>query len=354
MTEIKEKAAGGSNLAIYALCVAAGVVVGVLGGIAFSGGKGTGGADPVVAEYQGKSVNASEAFAAVKTRLFDLEDELYRTKEQAINDFVEQRLLESESKKRNLPVEQLLEKEAGGTVEEVADKDIESFLASKGLSLNDPRIRKEDVRDYLKFRKRYEKRQTYVAKLRQDANVKFFMKEPESPKIVVATDGYPSWGNPKAPVTIVEFSDFQCPFCSRAIATIDKIKQEYGPDQVRVIFRDMPLPSHNRALPASLAAHCANEQGKFWEYHHALFENQTKLEDADLKTYAKQVGLDEGKFKECYDSKKHQGLIDKSKREAEAAGIQATPSFIINGTLLQGAQPFEKFKEKIDRAKKAS
>ena len=342
---------GPNNIAMYALSALAGLVLGVLGALAFTGGGGgRGGDDPVVAEFNGKKVKASEAFAPVKTRLFDLEDEMFRTKEQAINDYVEQRLLENEARAKNMPLEQLLEKEAGGEVGDVNDKDIEEFLTSKGLSLTDPRIRKEDVRDYLKYRKRFDKRQAYVAKLKQNSNVKLHIKEPESPKLNVTIEGYPTWGNANAPVTIVEFSDYQCPFCSRAVPTLERIKQEYGPEKVKIVFRDMPLPSHNRAPAASLAAHCANDQGKFWEYHNKLFENQSKLEDADLKGYAKALGLKEADFAACFDSKKHMALVDKSRREAESLGIQATPSFVINGTLLQGAQPFEKFKEKIDRA----
>jgi protein-disulfide isomerase len=334
-------------------------LIGAIGGLAVgvlvtyfaagTGGAGRGG-DPVVAKYNGTPVKASEAFAPIKTRLFDLEEELYRTKEQAINDFIEQRLLDAEAKKQGLPIEQLVEKSLGAESGEVTDKDIESFLTSKGLSLNDPRIKKEDVRDYLRYRRRFDKRQAFVAKLRESANVKLLLQEPESPKLKVTADGYPAWGNPKAPVTIVEFSDFQCPFCSRAVPTLNQIKQTYGPDKVRIVFRDMPLPSHNRAEPAALASHCANEQGKFWEMHDKLFENQTKLEDADLKGYAKALGLDSAKFSECFDSKRYAGIIEKSKREAESLGIQATPSFVINGVLLQGAQPFERFKEKIDRA----
>ncbi len=355
MSETKEtKKSGGlgsnPNLPAYILCAAAGLAVGVLATLLISGGGG-GGSDPVVAEYSGKSVRASEVFGTVKTRLYDLEEELFRTKEQAINDFVEKTLLDAETKKRSMTLDQLLEKETGGTAQvDVDDKEIETFLTAKGLSLKDPRIRKEDVRDYLKYRKKFDKRQTYVAKLKAGSSVKVFVKEPESPKLEVTTEGYPTWGNAKAPVTIVEFSDFQCPFCSRAIPTIDRIKAEYGPDKVRIVFRDMPLPSHNRAMPAALAAHCADEQGKFWEYHNTLFSNQQKLEDADLKGYAKNLKLDENKFKECFDSKKHQATIDKSSREAGSKGIQATPSFVINGTLLQGAQPFERFKARIDRA----
>ena len=354
MTDSNDKSVGAqtqtSSFAMYALCVVVGVVVGVLGAIAFTGGNRGGGSDPVVAEYNGKSIRASEAFGQVKTRIFNLEDEMYRTKEQAVKEYVEQRLLEAEAKKQHMTPEQLLEKEAGGAVEDVSDKDIEGFLTSKGLSLNDPRIRKEDVRDYLKYRKRFDKRQSYVTKLEQTANVRLLLKEPESPKVKVVTDGYPTWGNAKAPVTIVEFSDFQCPYCSRAVPTLDRIKQEYGPDKVRIVFRDMPLPSHNRSNFAANAAHCAEEQGKFWEYHNTLFQNQSKLEDSDLKSYAKNLGLDASKFGDCYDKKKHQEMIDKSRKEAEELGIQATPSFVINGSLLQGAQPFERFKEKIDHA----
>jgi protein-disulfide isomerase len=316
-TGVPSGSSGNSPLLIYVLCAVVGLAVGVLGAMAFLGGGGSGGGDPVVAEFNGKSVRASEAFTQVKPRLFEIEEELFRTKEQAINEFIEQRLLDAESKKQNIPVDQLVEKEMGATPAEVTDKDIEEFLTSKGLSLTDPRIRKDDVKDYLKYRKKFEKRQAFVAKLRQGAKVKLMIKEPESPKINVAIEGFPTWGNAKAPVTIVEFSDFQCPFCSRALPVLDKIKQEYGPDKVKIVFIDTPLPSHPRAIPASLAAHCAEEQGKFWEYHNALFSNQAKLEDADLKDQAKTIGLDTKKFAECFDSKKHQATIDKAKREGE-------------------------------------
>lgn len=309
--------------------------------------------DPVVAEFNGVKVKASEAFTQVKTRLFDLEEEVYRTKEQAINDYVDQKILEMEAQKQKLSREELLEKEVGTVAtKEVSDQEINDFLSSKGLSLNDKRIKKDDVKEYLKFRQKFEKQQQYVAKLREAARVKILVAEPEAPKMTVTTEGQPTWGSSKAPVTIVEFSDFQCPFCARAVPIIEKIKQEYGPEKVRFVFHHLPLPNHNRALPASLAASCANEQGKFWEMHNLLFENQAKLEDSDIKSYAKKLGLDDAKFGECYDKKAHMDRIEASRKEGEKIGISATPSFVINGVLLQGAQPFERFKEKIDRALK--
>jgi protein-disulfide isomerase len=336
----------------YGVFTFVGIVVGALVSM-FMFNSNQGG-DAVVAEFNGKSVRASDAFGNVKTRIFELEEEMFRTKEQAIQEYIDQRLLEAESKKQNLSPDQLVEKEMGGGAVNITDEQISEFLKTKGLTLNDPRIKKDDVKEYLKYKNRFDKRLAYVSKLRQTANVKIKVKEPESPKLNVAhDDGYGTWGNPKAKVTIYEFSDFQCPFCSRAVETLARIKKEYGPDQVRVVFRDMPLPNHPRANFASLAAHCAKDQGKFWEMYGELFKNQAKLEDSDIKKYAKSIGLEEGKFSECYSSKKYQALIDKSKKEAETLGIQATPSFIINGQLLQGAQPFERFKEKIDRAKRS-
>jgi protein-disulfide isomerase len=329
-----------------------GAVVGILigSGVTFlvSGG-GTGGADPVVASYNGKNIRASEAFAPIKTQLFDLEAQIFQSKEQAINETIEQKLVDAEARKQNLTIEQLLEKEAGGDVGDVSDDEINQFLSSKNLSLKDPRIKKDDVKEYLKYRRRYEKRQAFVSTLKKNANIKVLVAEPVAPKLVVDTEGYPTWGSPKAAVTIVEFSDFECPFCSRALPVLDQIKKEYGPDKVRIVFRDMPLPSHGRAIPAALASHCANEQGKFWEFHDALFGNQAALSDEDFKKHAVTLGMDAAKFNECFSKKKHMPIVDKSSREAASLGIQATPSFVINGTVIQGAQPFEKFKQLIDK-----
>jgi protein-disulfide isomerase len=347
MSEIQKKLPA---WVLFLLCGIGGAVIGAVVMALFPAGSSSFNDNAVVASFDGKKVRAGEAFAPIRTRIFDLEEELFRLKEQAISDYVEMQLVDAEAKRQNLSREALLEKEAGGEVAEVPDKDIEEFLKSKNLSLSDPRIKKDDVREYLKYRSRMDKRTTYVNKLRAAAGVKLHIAEPQSPKITAKTDGYPSWGNSNAKVTIIEFSDYQCPFCARAVPVLNEIKKAYGPDKVRIVFRDMPLPSHDRATPASLAAHCANEQGKFWEYHDKLFDNQTKLGDEDFKTYAKELGMNPEKFAECYNTKRHDGLVMNSKREAESLGIQATPSFVINGTMLQGAQPFERFKERIDRA----
>lgn len=334
-------------IAVIAIAFIEGIVL-----LGFFGGRaGTSMDDEtVVARVNGQSVRAGEAFKSIKNKLFEQEEEAFRLKEQTLNDHIDNVLLEAEAKKQNLSPMQLLEKETGGDLKEVTDQDITEFLKSKNLSLSDPRIKKEDVREYLRFKQKYDKRQVYMDKLKAGAKIEFLIPEPASPKLIVGTDGYPAWGNTGAKVTIVEFSDFQCPFCSRAVPVIQEIKKAYGPDKVRIVFRDMPLPNHPRAKAAAMAARCANEQGKFWEFHDTLFEHQDKLEDGDFKQHAKTLKLDSGKFDECLASNRHAPAIEKSKTEAEALGISATPSFVVNGVLIQGARPFADFKQKIDRA----
>ncbi len=320
-----------------------GVVIGYLSGKMQSN-------DPVVAEYDGIKVRNSEALSSIKTRLFDIEDELFQIKEQAIRGYIEDKLLKKELEKQKLSsVEELLKKEVGQDTEEVDDKEVELFLSSRNLGLNNPEIKKEEVKDYLRHMKKFQKRKNYVEKLMDKYGTKIYLTPPESPTLSIETEGYPSWGNPKAPVTIVEFADFMCPYSSRVLPVLKRIKEEYGEDKIRLVFRDLPLPSHSRAIPAAIAAHCANEQGMFWQYHDILFENQIALEDNDLKDYAKKLNLDLKKFEECFNTKRPQNIIEKSMVEADTLGIQGTPSFIINGTLMRGMLPFENFKKKIDK-----
>ncbi|MBI4999839.1 DsbA family protein [Candidatus Gottesmanbacteria bacterium] len=154
-------------------------------------------------------------------------------------------------------------------------------------------------------------------------------------------------GNPNAKVPIVEFSDFQCPFCAQTQTTLQQIFKAY-PDKVKFVYRHFPLPFHENAQPAALASMCANEQGKFWEYHDKLFGSQEKLTITDLKQYAASLGLDTEKFNTCLESKKYKSQIDKDVADGQAAGVSGTPAFFIYGRPLVGAQPFENFKSIID------
>lgn len=148
-------------------------------------------------------------------------------------------------------------------------------------------------------------------------------------------------------VTIVEISDFQCPFCNRVTGTLNEVFTTYGND-VRLAFKHNALPFHQRAKPAAMASECAGEQGKFWEMHDKLFANQRALEDTDLDKYASEISLNAGKFKACMTASKFSNKIDEDQRVSQRLGARGTPAFFINGRFLSGAQPFAAFKAIID------
>jgi len=171
---------------------------------------------------------------------------------------------------------------------------------------------------------------------------------PSAPVDVPLRGDDPARGNAKAPITIVEFSDFQCPFCSRAGPTLKQIEQAYG-KEVRIVWKHQPLPFHPEALPAALAAEAARQQGKFWEMHDKLFENQRSLSAASYEGWAKELGLDVGKFKAAMADPKVKERVLADQELGNKVGANGTPTFFVNGEKVVGAQPFEAFKVVIDR-----
>jgi protein-disulfide isomerase len=172
--------------------------------------------------------------------------------------------------------------------------------------------------------------------------------EPTGPVKVDIRPDDPVKGNPKAPITIVEFSEFQCPFCSRVMPTLKQITDTYK-NQVKVVFKHQPLPFHNNAMSAAEASEAAREQGKFWEMHDKLFAGQRELSPANYEKWAQEIGLDMGQFKQAMESRKHKGRVEADSQQGMKIGATGTPTFFVNGHKLEGAQPFERFKEVIDR-----
>ncbi len=159
----------------------------------------------------------------------------------------------------------------------------------------------------------------------------------------------PTFGPKDAPVQIVEFTDFECPYCAlAALNALDLVRKTYG-NQVRFVFKHSPLPFHRRAKSAHVAALCANEQNHFWEYRMRLFRNQKELNRGAYLEHAKTLGLDLVKFEGCLNQNQYDSVIDADIAEAMKLGVEGTPAFLINGQILEGAQPFEEFREVIDR-----
>ena len=156
-------------------------------------------------------------------------------------------------------------------------------------------------------------------------------------------------GPAAAPVTIFEWSDYECPFCQRAQEVLHRLQGEF-PDTVRLVFKDFPLRSHPNALPAAVAARCAGAQGRYWEYHDLLFVAQPDLARDHLIGYARRLGLDTPAFTECLDSSRFRDAVLADQREGRAAGVRATPTFFINKRKIEGALPLEEFRAAIQQA----
>ncbi len=158
-------------------------------------------------------------------------------------------------------------------------------------------------------------------------------------------------GEAKAPVEIIVFSDYQCPYCSRVEESLKKVEENYiKTGKAKMVFRDFPLGFHPFAQKAAEASECAHDQGKFWEYHDKLFQNQGALAIENLKQYAKDLELDTAKFDKCLDSGEKEAEVKKDAADAQAAGVTGTPMTFVNGEAVRGAQPYEAFQAAIDKA----
>jgi protein-disulfide isomerase len=174
---------------------------------------------------------------------------------------------------------------------------------------------------------------------------------PAPERVDVGVDDDSVRGNADAPVTIIEFSDYECPFCERFfVQTLPQIEKEYiDTGKVRFVYRDYPLSFHLNATAAAMAAECAGEQGKYWEYHDALFEHQDALDNASLKQHANDLGLDTASFNRCLDSGEMAEEVQKDFQEGMRLGIRGTPTFFINGQRLVGALPYQAFRQVIEQ-----
>lgn len=181
----------------------------------------------------------------------------------------------------------------------------------------------------------------------------------EAPKVEVSVDDDSYLGDLSAPVKVIEFSDFQCPFCRTFWKdTLPSIKKDYvDTGKAMFVYRDFPLQFHPAAMPAALAVNCAKDQNKYWELHDKIFSEQDKKGSGtieftknDIKKWAKEIGLDIGEFNKCLDSEKYKAEVEKDIADGSKAGVNGTPTTYVNGVALVGAQPYSVFKTTIDKA----
>jgi protein-disulfide isomerase len=195
------------------------------------------------------------------------------------------------------------------------------------------------VWDYLHAQKIEQQRHALVERLRKQTEIAVYLQEPASARVQVNTAAAFARGPENAPVTIVEFSDFQCPFCRAILPSIKALMLKY-PEQVRLVFMDFPITSlHPDAPKAHEAARCAGEQGKFWQYHDLLFDRSPRHSLDDLNQAAQSAVLDHATFAECLASKKYQPSIQRHLEEGSRLGVGGTPTFFVNGRMVEGGNP---------------
>jgi len=300
----------------------------------------------LLATVAGEPVNEDELQPLIQAQLQQIRNQEYQIKSRALETLIERKVLAAAAKERSLSPEDLLKQEVDPKVQEPTDSEIETYYLGQKDRLGRPL---DEVRPQLyqslKDAKRELARAQYVKALRKQATVAILLTPP---KVNVAIDRDRLRGSTDAPITVVEFSDFQCPYCKQVNSTLNEVLAKYG-NQVRLAYRDFPLMQiHSQAQAAAEASRCAGEQGRYWEYHDRLFANEVQLDRASLTDYARNLKLDARKFEQCVSSGKFKAAIEQDVKEGTAAGVVATPTFFINGIYLGGAQPLETFTRVID------
>ena len=301
----------------------------------------------VVATVQDQPIAAADLTAAVKGELLRLDMQRYQVLKSGLDQLIAEKLTRLEAEKRQQSPEQLLQEEVTAKVPPVTPEQVKAFYESNKQRIKQPLDKIQPrIEAYLNRQERDKRRDEFMRELRQRYKVNIALNPPQ---VDVSADDDPVLGAATAPVTIIEFSDFQCPYCRRVQPALKKLLAEYE-GKVKLVFRDFPLRSiHPEAQKAAEAAQCANDQQQFWAYHDKLFE-QTSLKDADLKKYAEELKLDTAQFSTCLDSGKYAQEVNADMQDAQKAGVNSTPSFFINGQPLSGAASFERFQELVDEA----
>ena len=298
----------------------------------------------VLADVDGQIVYASDLEKSAAKALSEERERLYQLQKQKLEEYVNAVLLTREAKKNGVSVDTLLDREVHSKIMSITDDEIEVFYRSNksrlGMDLNSPR---EQIRKYLLIKKIEAQKALYLKSLRSHARIETYLKAPPLFRAQVPVAGAPFHGPKDAPVTIVKFEDYQCPFCKQVQPMLRELLSRYN-GKIKLVHKDLPLDSlHPQARQAAEAARCADEQGQFWSYHDALYAHSPNADKQSLTRYAKEVGLDINAFGRCLDSGKFKAVVQRDLRDGALLGVTGTPTLFINGREISGNQPLEVF-----------
>ena len=305
----------------------------------------------VVAIIKGEKLTAGEVEDSLLPLIFDVQEQVYKLRKDELELTINDALLAQEAQKRQITTNALLDAEA--KPKPVTDEQAQAFYdQNKERVSGDFAQTKDAIRQYLEQIEVRQAERAFVEKLRATATIQSFLVAPESPVFAISTTDQPSLGKADAPVTIVAFTDYQCPSCAAMHPELERLVKEYG-NKVRLVTRDFPLSQHTEAFKAAEAAEAARDQGKYWEYIQILLHNQSALTVDKLKGYASELALDRTRFDSALDSGKFAESVQRDIEDGMKLGINGTPAIFINGRRVS-VQGYDDLKAVVNAAFKAA
>jgi protein-disulfide isomerase len=302
----------------------------------------------VVATVNGKPVTLADFERDRPLALFQARNAYYEAEKKAVEAYMDDYLLELQARKEGLTVEKLIDLHVASKIApEPSDAALEVYY--EGLDTNESfTTMKTKIRDHLRERRVGRAKQAYVLSLRGEAEIAVTLTQPRAP---VSPGSAPARGAANAPLTLIEYADYECPYCQQLDPDMRKIEADYS-GRIRFVYKDFPLPMHSHAQKAAEAAHCAGNQNKYWEFHDAMLASK-QLDLPQLKGTAQQLGLDTKAFDACLDSGAGVDPVKANMEEATQLGLTGTPSFFLNGRFISGGPTYEQFHQLLDEELKA-
>jgi protein-disulfide isomerase len=305
--------------------------------------------DTVIAQVNGDKLTFADLERKQPAKLLQARYQHYRAERDALDQLIDDHLLEMQAQREKLTIEQLLERHVTSQVKDPTEEQVQGYY--EGMQTDEPFAAVRDkILDRIRQVRLAKARAVYRKSLRSQANIHVLLAPPS---VEVALGSAPTRGSRNAPVIIIEFADYECPYCQKIDADLKKLQEEFG-GNLGLVFKDFPLPMHSRAEKAAEAARCADAQGKFWEFHDFLFDNSKNLEATHLKEYARALKLDAARFDGCLDLGEQAATVQMDSTQAQRLGLTGTPSFFINGHLLSGAVNYSTLREMVEQELAAS
>jgi protein-disulfide isomerase len=303
----------------------------------------------VIAEVNGDKLTVADLEQKEATELLQSRYKYYQAARKALDDLIDQHLLEMQAHHENLTVEQLLQREVNGKLQADPTED-QLRVYYEGVETDQPyEAMREQILQHIREARQSKARAAYLKTLRSQAQISIALAPPTAPVEVAHS---PVRGKADAPVVLVEFADYQCPYCQKIHPDLDKLQKEFG-SKLALVYKDYPLPMHPYAQKAAEAARCAGVQGKFWEFHDQLFAGK-KLQLSDLKEEARTLNLDADRFDKCLDGGSEAASVDKDRKEATSLGLTGTPSFFVNGHFFSGVLSYAALRDMVEQQLTAS